>query len=256
MPELELEASLIDCDVPDLVQILRGHRFNGLLSLHRGSVRKHITVEQGRIVFATSSDPDERLGELLLRRGRISLRQFADAGRRVAPGRRLGTILVEEGLLSPKELVRGVVEQVQEIIYDAVTWSEGHYKLEAGQHEAEAITLKIDTPRLILDGIHRIESWRRIDRAVGGLEAVYRRREGHDVTIERLELESAHGALVDMLARPQSVRQLCVRSSLSSFELCRSLWAFRVIGLVERTAEPAVGPELDDEGLGIVLSEE
>lgn len=256
MPEVELEASLADRDFPDLVQLLQEHRFSGLLSLHRGSVAKHITVAEGRIVFATSSDPDERLGELLLRKGRLSLLQFVHAGRRVAPGKRFGTILVEDGLLSPKELVRAVVEHTQEIMYDAFNWSEGHYRLEAGQREAEAITLNINTPRLILEGIHRIESWRRIDHAVGGLEAVYRRREGHEVTIERLELEPAHGALVDALARPQSVKQLCAGSSLPSFELCRSLWAFRVIGLVERTAEPAAGTALDDEGLGFVLSEE
>ena len=113
---LELEASLAEREFPDLVQLLQEHRFTGLVSLHRGAVAKGITVEQGRMVFATSSDPDERLGQLLLRKGRLSLQQFENAGRRVAPGRRFGTILVEDGLLSPKDLVRAVVEHSQEIM--------------------------------------------------------------------------------------------------------------------------------------------
>ncbi len=255
MPELQLEGSLAECDLPDLVQLLQEHRFTGLVSLHRGGVAKQITVEVGRMVFATSSDPDERLGPMLLRKGRLSLEQFENAGRRVAPGRRFGTILVEDGLLLPKDLVRTVVEHSQEIMYDAFTWSEGRYSLEAGQREAEAITLNIDTPRLIMEGIHRIDSWRRIDRAVGGLEAVYLRREGCEVTIERLALEPAHIAVVEALVRPRSVKQLCAGWSLSSFELCRSLWAFRVVGLIERT-EPAAAIAFDDEGLGLVLSQD
>jgi hypothetical protein len=256
MTELELEASLADRELPDLVQLLQEDRFSGLLSLHRGSVAKHITLEAGRLVFATSSDPDDRLGVQLLRKGRLSLRQLVAAGRRVAPGKRFGTILVEDGVLSPKDLVRAVVEHTEQIAYSAFTWSEGHYKLEAGQREAEAITLNIDTPRLILGGIRRIESWRRIDRAVGGLEAVYRVREGHGAIVDRLDLDVTYGALVDVLQRPHSVEQLCTRSSLSSFEICRSLWAFRVLGIVERTTEPAVASALDDEGLGLVLPQD
>ena len=45
--------------------------------------------------FASSSSPDDRLGELLLRRGRLTFRQYADAGKAIVPGLRLGAILVE-----------------------------------------------------------------------------------------------------------------------------------------------------------------
>jgi hypothetical protein len=256
VPELDTEASLAERDFPDLVQLLQEHRWSGTLWLHRGSVGKNIIVENGRLVFAGSSDPDERLGELLLRKGRVSLRQLVDAGDRVAPGKRLGTILVEDGVLTPKDLVRSVVEHTQEIIYAAFGWAEGHYRLEAGQRPPEAITLNIDTPRLIIEGIRRIESWRRIAHAVGGLEVVYRKRAGHEAIVERLELDPAHAALVDALERPKSLEELCASSSLSSFEVCRSLWALRVIGLVERGAKPPAPDIVDDEGLASVLTEE
>ena len=89
-------------------------------------------VQEGRLVFASSSSPDDRLGELLLRRGRITLRQFADAGRAVGPGKRLGTVLVEQGVLTPKDLVKTVVDHTQEIIYGAFQWTEGQYRLQEG----------------------------------------------------------------------------------------------------------------------------
>src|SRR5438093_3281249 len=69
----------------------------------------------------------------LLRQGAITLRQLVDAGRSIGPGKRLGTILVEQGILDPKDLVRVVVDQTQEIIYGAFLWTEGEYRLEIGR---------------------------------------------------------------------------------------------------------------------------
>lgn len=51
---------------------------------------------------------------------------------------------------------------------------------------------------------------------------------------------------------------LCQGSSLADFEVCRTLWAFRVIGLVRRVdaAVAVSAPDLMDEGLGFVLPPE
>jgi hypothetical protein len=52
------------------------------------------------------------------------------------------------------------------------------------------------------------------------------------------------------------VDAICADSSLGSFEVCRTLWAYRVIGVVRRvdTPAPAPRPEAEDEGLGFVLA--
>ena len=84
-------------------------------------------------------------------------------------------MLVEQGALAPKDLVKAVIDHTQEIIYGAFQWTEGQYRLQGGARAAEAITLKISTPDIILEGIRRIESWSRIDRGVGGIAARYER---------------------------------------------------------------------------------
>src|SRR5262245_52716029 len=255
MTELATEASLAERDLPELVQLLQEQQWTGLLSLHRGLATKSITVEKGRMVFATSSDPDERLGFLLMRRGMISLRQLMSASTRVVPGKRLGTLLVEDGVLTAKGLVRGVVDTSRELILHSFTWAEGRYKLEAGQRPAEAITLNIDPPQLILEGIRRIESWKRIDRAVGGLEALYRcRREGAHIA-QRLELSPEERQITGTLARTRSVEWLCEQTKMSSFDVCRLLWALRVVGFAERVRSGAGDAAVDDDGLGAVLAE-
>jgi hypothetical protein len=252
---LRADGSLAARDLAELVLDLHEQRFSGLLVLSNGGIGKSLTLQDGRMVFASSTDLDDRLGELLLRRGRISLRQYVEAGAALAPGKRLGTVLVEQGVLSPKDLVKAVVEQVQEIIYGAFQWTEGQYRLNAGATSAESITLNISTPDLILEGIRRIEAWTRIDRAVGGLHARYERATAYEGTLRAMTLSPEKVTLLMGLDGTRTVEAICQASSLADFEVCRVLWAFRVIGLVRRVDASATAsePDLMDEGLGLVL---
>lgn len=255
---LKPEGSLAEHDFPELIQALHERAWSGVLTLTSRGLGKRVTVRQGRLVFASSSDPDDRLGELLLRRGRLTLRQYVEAGKAVAPGKRLGAILVEQGILSPKDLVRAVVEHTQEIIYGGFLWTEGRYRLEEQADPAEAITLKISTPDLILEGIRRIESWSRIERGVGGLEARYDRHQDYENVLRQLSLTFEKLSLLTGLNGVRTVESLCEDSTLTDYEVCRTLWAFRVIGVVRRVdaPAPAARPRAVDEGLGLVLTGE
>ena len=73
--------------------------WTGTVELHRGRVDTSVQVTGGRIVFASSTNRDERLGELLLRRDKITLPQYYDASKAIRKGKRLGTVLVEQGAL-------------------------------------------------------------------------------------------------------------------------------------------------------------
>jgi hypothetical protein len=220
-------------------------------------VGKSIKVQEGRLAFASSTSRDERLGELLLRRARISFREYVDAGKAVGPGKRLGTVLVEQGVLEPRELIKWVVEHTQEIIYGAFQLTEGHYRLQEGLEQAESITLRISTPDIIVEGIRRIEAWSRVDRGVGGLAARYVRAEGYEPVVRGMTLPPAKTALLDLLASPLEVETICAASGLADFEICRTLWAFRVIGIVTRVDGDQPTPQgVEDEGLGDVLDGE
>lgn len=256
-PAMKLEGSLTEHDFPELVQDLHERRWTGGLTLTHMGVGKSVTVQQGRLVFASSSSPDERLGELLLRRGKLTLRQFIDAGKAVVPGKRLGTILVEQGVLAPKDLVKAVVEHTQEIIYGAFQWTEGRYRLQPDVDSSEAITLKISTPDIIMEGIRKLEAWSRILRGVGGTDAKYVRADDYENVLAQMNLSLEKLNLLTDLNGTKDVATICQESSLPGFEVCRTLWAFRVIGVVKRVDPPkAAAPQVEDEGLGFVITEE
>jgi Domain of unknown function (DUF4388) len=254
---MKLEGTLAERDFPDLIHELHQARWSGVLTLTHMGVGKSVIVKEGRLVFASSSSPDDRLGELLLKRGRLSFRQYVDAGQAVAPGKRLGAILVELGVLSPKDLVKAVVEHTQEIIYSVFQWREGRYRLQPGPEPAEAITLKISTPDLIMEGIRRIEAWSRIERGVGGLKAQYVRADDYESTIGAMTLSFEKLSLLTSLNGTRDVEAICAESSLPDFEVCRALWAYRVIGVIRRAdAISEQRSQAEDEGLGFVLAQE
>ena len=251
------EGSLAEHDFPDIVEAIYENQWAGRLTVTHMGVGKSIVVQAGRLVFASSTSRDDRLGELLLRQGKITLHQYVEAGKLMEGNKRLGTILVERGAIAPKELVQGVVEQTREIIFGIFQWTEGRYRLESAAADSEAITLKISTPELILEGIRRIEAWSRIERGIGGLGALYAATPRAADRLAQFSTSPEKAALVTSLSGPKKIEQICQESSLSHFEVCRTLWAFRVMGLIRRVDVPPPvkkAPVEDvDEGLGSVL---
>src|SRR5262245_23741922 len=112
---LKIRGEIENSSVPELLRSLLGSGESGTLVFHSGSVTKSLYVQSGRVVFAASSDPDERLGENLLIRGKITARQYLEASKMIRPGRRLGAILVEMQAIEPDELLPAVEAHVRDI---------------------------------------------------------------------------------------------------------------------------------------------
>src|SRR5512137_1992262 len=108
---------------------IRGDLDNtGVLIFRNSEFTKSLYVQKGHVLFAASTDPDERLGESLLQRGKISARQYLEASKLIRPGRRLGAILVEMMALDPEDLIPAVEHQVRDILMDLFQWTRGEYE--------------------------------------------------------------------------------------------------------------------------------
>jgi len=253
------DGTLAEHDLARLVQWLHENRRTGVLTLTSGALAKTLTFQDGRIVFAASTNPNDRLGTMLLRRGRLTLRQFADASAAVEPGRRLGTVLVGMGVLEPTELADVISDHTREIVYRAFEWDEGHYSFKDALPAAEVLKLKVRTPDLILGGLSGIEAWSRIDRALGGVDSMYGAVSGAPQVLSDMSLSPEIRGVAAGLEMPRTVGEICDRSPLPDIDVCRALWAFRVLGVVRRlaaTPAPFSVTGLDDDGLGLVLSGE
>jgi two-component system, OmpR family, response regulator len=116
-------------------------------------------MKGGRVVFATSNLPTDRLGEVLLRAGKITPAQNDASIKGLAQGRRQGRVLVEMGALTPEGLWSGVQSQVREIVFSVFQWDEGQFHFEESVlPEKERITLDLDVTALVLEGMRRTDA--------------------------------------------------------------------------------------------------
>ncbi|MEE9217777.1 MAG: DUF4388 domain-containing protein [Acidobacteriota bacterium] len=243
MGETDYSGKLEDTALPDLLCKICGDHETGVLRLARHGISKAIYIDRGRIVFASSTEKDDRLGELLLRRGLLRVQQLENALAFLPSQRRLGNILVEMGYIRAEDLVWGVITQVKEIVFGLFQWFDGEYRFERGDLPSkEVITLNLSTPEVILSGISLIDRWWRVLPGLGNLDVVYRTSAARDAILRQLKLNQKQSALLHVLEQPTTVRDLCGFGILPDFETCRTLWAFRVIGLAEPTSEPPRRP--------------
>lgn len=230
------EGILSSATFPALLYSILNRADTGVLTLTGDAAEKTIYVQDGRPTFATSSDRDDRLGQVLFKTGQVSLDGLMEAVEvSVRTGKRLGTVLVEQGLIQPHELVEGVRTQVRAIIHSLFVWTRGRYRYSPGALPTdEVITLKLSPGDLILEGIRTIDSWGRIWEAVGPLEATYKTTARLETLVKDMSLSLEEWSLLSHCERPVPLKELCRLSPVADFEICRFLWAAQTLGIVQR----------------------
>jgi len=221
-------------DLPDLLLAISRSGKTGRLSFSNPEADKTIYVKDGKIVFAESSSDDDGLGQYLLRNGQISLDDLTRVSKLVSPGKRLGALLVAEGVLEPKDLVPAVVGQVRAVILGLFRRTESWYGFkEEDLSRKESITLDMPVAQLVLDGVQLVDSWRRIAKGLGDLDSVYQVAGATEVEWSRLKLESGPTELLALLNEPIRIADVCAQATLDDFDACRYLWAFKSLEWIE-----------------------
>jgi Domain of unknown function (DUF4388) len=232
---LVIRGEIETTSVPDLLRSLLSSGETGILTIRDGEATKRIFILNGRVAYASSNNVDERMGEVLLVRGKITARQFLEASKRIRAGLRLGSILVDLGALEPEELVPMVELHVKSILMDLFTWIRGEYTfvIKDLEERDSVATLNMSTENLILEGIRNTHSWQQIIRALGDIESVYV-PSGSTDTHYRLDLTEEEQEILGHVNGRATVEQICERSYVTNFETCRILWALQVLGVIRR----------------------
>jgi len=224
--------------LPQVLRPLVQGRKTGVLRCARDRVTKTVYLSEGRLIFATSTDPDDRLGEMLLRKGVISYRALEESVRALQAGKRQGTILVESGAIRSRDLVEGVAEQVQEIVHGLIQWDEGRYEFVEGDLPSkEVIVLRMSTGDLLLEGVRRVQRWSRIRAGAGGLEQKYALASGYAVIVGSLSLQKDELNLVASLDGVMTLEDVCAASRQSDFVVCRAVWGLWAAGVLDRVPQ-------------------
>ena len=232
--DLSIHGTLAETTVPDLFRSIIRSSETAQVSLEGTDRTDTIYFNEGRIVFASSSDPDMGLAETLLRSGEISVQQYNSAMDRLVVSRRIGSLLIELGYLKPEELSRAVERQSSAIVLDAMAHRRGSYTIEFGTNfPDEMVTLPLSTERLVLDGVHRIEYWSLVLRGIGRFDRLLEQTPDADRRTFQLELSEEESGVLTLMGEAQTVQQICAQSYLSNFATCRTIWGLLAVNLIQ-----------------------
>jgi hypothetical protein len=243
---MAIEGPLRELGIHDVFQLLDLSRKTGTLTI-TSSLRDNqgtVYFENGAVVYAAIRSNPHPLGELLLRSGKISegdLARARDAQTRSADTRRLGEILVEREAITRKELERQVRFQVEEVVFELLSWSEGFFRFEErsmSDAPAEA-SIRISTESLLMEGARRIDEWSRIEGKVPHLGVVPILAAVHDSHAALLDLLPNEWEVLAEIDGQRDLRAIAANLARSDFDVARVVFGLLSTGIVELVADDA-----------------
>jgi curved DNA-binding protein CbpA len=143
--------------VNHIAHYLRDIYFNkksGLLKFTHGNINKNLFFQNSNLIFAKTNQPEEKLGEVLYKLGKISKEVYSKIDLYIKPGEKLEDSLINQGLISKRDLYDSWVYQMREIALNIFPLFKGKFKFEPmeafQEQEFESI---ISIPLLIEDGV-------------------------------------------------------------------------------------------------------
>lgn len=220
--------------LPEILATIQRHGVPGVLECTKEDVSKCVYFATGDIIFATSTDREESLGESLLRDGLITkdeLRLSSDELKRT-PGRRHGTVLVQMGFLEPHELGSAVRKQVQAIVWSLFTWTSGSVTFRVGKfRDDEVFKIKIPTAKAILEGCRFLADPKDVTARLGGRGSVLQPVK-RPPNLGDLVLEDEETQLLVLVDGSRTLYELCEAGPLNPGINARILYALLAIRLI------------------------
>src|ERR671920_1791299 len=179
---MAIKGSLKEASLPDVIQLLFLGRRTGCLALADQHNFGTIYLDEGQIVYASIVNRRDRLGDILIRKGRITADQLQKAIEAQDDDRqhKLGEILVGLGILTRDELEDYMRLQIEEAVYYLFTWTSGTFNFEVGvRPEREDFLVRINPEFLLLEGARRVDEWSLIEKKVPSFDLLFALDQAH-----------------------------------------------------------------------------
>ena len=238
---MALVGNLRDFGLSEFLYLVDRGAKTGRLTLQKPGDRAELYFNSGKLVYATHFNQSERLGDILIRMGRISREQcnFALQVQHTQElNKPLGQIMVEQGLVTLAEINRCVRLQIEEITYGLFGWQEGDFRFEPDMAPPnESVTIPLSIENLIMEGTRRIDEWARIKDRIPSLDVIVRFSERPHEKAKGVNLTPDEWRVFARINGSNSIRQISMQTVRGDFEAARIIYGFLSAGLVILTNE-------------------
>ena len=241
------QTDIAQTPLPELLVTINRYKAPGALECRRGSEVKEIFLERGLIVFASSNQVRDSLGDKLLREGKITQEQYDESVRRlVDTGKRQGTILAEMKALHPSDVADALRDQTFEIVWSVFAWENGQVVFRPGRFkQQEAVKADIPIPQAVLQGVRRMPDAKALMARLGTKSTVLVRTEK---PLEQLILDADETNLLKAVDGKHTLYDLINTPPLSAGVNARILYAFIALQLIAAKSSDRIKMKVKTEG--------
>ncbi len=235
-----MTGQLVEGGVVDLLSFFNMFRKSGLLHFILSGGNKILCFQNGEIVYATSTFPEEEIGEILYSLGKFD-RETLQGARQFANGELpLGKILINQDIITSKDLWAATRNQVETIVYNLFAFHEGSFVfVDTPLDEDQVVSLSMGTQNLVMEGLRRVDERAVYMQKVKSLDAI-------PVATGDTpnDLDSVSQKMVALIqAGVGSVKELLRLSGSGEFDSIRLLSQLVERGIVTMEEAPTVAVE-------------
>ena len=216
-----------------LVHRIYSQRLTGKWQLVFGRVEKALFFDAGELVFATSSDRQDGLGEVMLRAGALTQSQFEEASTLVETGQRFGSAIAEMGIYGVEEIVSWVRRQVVQITASALDYPAGRYYFFSSPEKNVVPEIGGTVPlgRLLLAAVRRAGDLP-LEQLAEEADLQVELSSDAQRVFKAEDLEVGERHLLSLISQHISAKNVVAQSGLPRPEGSRALYALLLLGFV------------------------
>lgn len=228
---MSISGNVKTMELSELLQWISQGGKTGSLLIDNGKVRKRIYFVEGRIVASASTDPSEFLGHFLVSHGFITETELAKAMEMQASSKMLlGKILVTIGSIEEDELQRLLLMKTEESVYDIFAWEEGEFRFVEDEKLATGhVPMALDVTALTLQGMNRVDEWRRIRKIIPTADAI-------PVTVSDFDFDKmspGEAKIISLIDDDRTIREICMHSHASEFQVSQTVFNHQQEGRIK-----------------------
>jgi hypothetical protein len=240
---MAIEGPLRELSLSDVFQLLDLSRKTGVLTIRNEARQRPATVrfDRGAVVSAALGEEHERLGHLLLRAGKVTEGHIEQARTVQArtPGRPLGEILVEMGVVGAQDVRRQLRFQIEEAVFALIQWKDGYFRFEEGaaSHNG-SVTVRVPTESLLMEAARRVDEWSTLESKIPGM-GVIPALVPDSPDGPTLDLHPSEWEVLAEIDGARTLKEIAILLGRGEFEVAKIVYGLVTTGIVEILEEPA-----------------
>ena len=219
--------------LPEMLYTIDRFQVPGVAEAKQGRVIKRVYLRGGYIIHASSTDRADSLGAHLLQKKSVR-REIVEelSTKRRHSNKRLGVMLLEQGLLSPAQVLRAIREQIEAIVWSLFFWEEGEVTFGVGELKAgDMVQIQLPIQQCIIQGIRQAPDAKLMVSRMGQRDTVLEPCFEIEDLVET-GLDVGDFQLLQSVDGKKTLYELCSQGPKPAADIAKMLYAFQILHLI------------------------